>query len=235
MNYTTLESELVSQLGLSRRPVAISMMDAPPEGVAKFEGAVPSGCSFWRLAASGNGFYTEAADHYNCPIGSYTHSIDLPENRANELTEVLGFMGGIGYVGMEEVPGIPRLETTPKYVLYAPLSEAPVTPDVVLLSGAPGKLMLLNEAAIRAGAYANMPLLPRPTCMAIPASLKGGLVSSTGCIGNRVYTDIADDDLYVAFRGSDLEKIVSELRTISQANAILRTYHEDRRKQIATV
>jgi hypothetical protein len=23
-------------------------------------------------------FYTEAADHYNCPVGSYTHGIALP-------------------------------------------------------------------------------------------------------------------------------------------------------------
>jgi uncharacterized protein (DUF169 family) len=61
-------------------------------------------------------------------------------------------MTGLGYLKMEEVPGIPVLKETPKFILYAPLSETPVDPDVVLLAAVPGNLMLLEEAAIRAGA-----------------------------------------------------------------------------------
>ena len=37
-----------------------------------------------------------------------------------------------------------------------------------------------------AGVMANAPLLPRPTCMALPAALAQGVVASSGCIGNRV-------------------------------------------------
>ena len=44
-------------------------------------------------------------------------------------------MTGIGYVRMEEVPGIPRLPKTPGAVIYAPLGDTPVDPDVVLVSG----------------------------------------------------------------------------------------------------
>ena len=28
-------------------------------------------------------------DHYNCPIGSYTHHIALPKDREHELTDTL--------------------------------------------------------------------------------------------------------------------------------------------------
>ena len=48
-------------------------------------------------------------DHLNCPVGSYTHAIDLPPDRAAELEQALSLMAGIGYVRMEEVPSIPRL------------------------------------------------------------------------------------------------------------------------------
>ncbi len=148
------------------RPVAVSYLDAPPPGVEKFSGTVPSGCTFWRLAAEGRAFYTVPSDFYNCPIGSYTHAIDLPAERAGELEQVLGLMVGAGYLKMEEVPSIPRLPRAPAITYFAPLDAAVVAPDVVIVSGKPGALMRLQEAAIRAGAVAPLPLLGRPTCMA---------------------------------------------------------------------
>ena len=183
----------------------------------------------------GGTFYTVPGDHYNCPIGSYTHNIGLPPDRAGELPQVLTIMSDIGYLRMEEVPGIAQLPTTPKYVVYAPLGDAPIDPDVVLASGTPARLMLLTEASVRANAYSGLPLLARPTCMAIPLAMESGTVSSGGCIGNRVYTDIADSDLYTVIRGSDLQAITAELETIASANATLRAYHSERRRQLATV
>ena len=113
-------------------------------------------------------------------------------------------MGGIGYVRMEEVPGIPTLPKTPGAVVYAPLGDTPLDPDVVLVAGRPGRLMLLLEAAGRAGVATQPGLLGRPTCMALPAALAGGTIASTACIGNRVYTDLGDDELYVTVPGRDL-------------------------------
>ena len=107
-------------------PVAVSYLDAPPAGVAKFSGTMPSGCSFWSAAATGDGFYTVPGDHLNCPIGSYTHAIDLPAERAPELEGTLSLMASIGYVRMEEVPSIPRLPKTPACIVYTPLAKASV-------------------------------------------------------------------------------------------------------------
>jgi uncharacterized protein (DUF169 family) len=233
-DWAGIERRLHDALALPRRPVAVAFLDAPPPGVPRFTGSEPSGCSFWRLAAAGRTFATVPADHANCAIGSYTHNLPLPPERAAELEQTLGFMTDIGYVRMEEVPGIPRLPQTPAAVVYAPLGETPVEPDVVLLSGRPGRIMLVHEAAIRAGVAAPLSLLGRPTCMALPAALASGAVVSTGCIGNRVYTDIGEDELYVAIPGKDLPSVVDALDTIVAANATLADYHRERRTRLST-
>lgn len=234
IDYAAVEKRLRDGLGLIRRPVAVAFRDAPPAGVKPFTGSEPSGCSFWRLAMEGRAFYTVAADHYNCPIGSHTHSIPLPSERARELPEVLEVMTGLGYLKTEEVPRIPRLPKTPRAIVYAPLGDTPVDPDVVLFVGPPGRLMLLQEAALRAGVAASVPLLGRPTCMALPAALGGGVVASTGCIGNRVYADTGDDELYVAVRGGDVARIADEAETIAKANKALAEYHRSRRAALST-
>jgi uncharacterized protein (DUF169 family) len=233
-SWSALEQNLTSALGLTRRPVAVAFRDVPPAGVARFAGTEPSGCSFWRLAAGGRAFYTVPSDHYNCPIGSHTHSIKLPPSRAAELEQTLTFMGGIGYVRIEEVPGIPTLPKTPAAVVYAPLGDTPLDPDVVLIAGRPGRLMLLLEAAGRAGVATQPGLIGRPTCMALPAALAGGTIASTACIGNRVYTDLTDDELYVTVPGRDLVRIATELITIVSANNSLADYHRGRRTSLAT-
>jgi uncharacterized protein (DUF169 family) len=214
------------------RPVAVSYLDAPPAGVEKFSGTVPSGCTFWRLAAEGRSFYTVPSDFYNCPIGSYTHAIDLPADRAGELERALGLMVGAGYLKMEEVPSIPRLPRTPAITCFAPLDNAVVAPDVVIVTGKPGALMRLQEAAIRAGAVAPLPLLGRPTCMGLPAAIAHGTVMSAGCVGNRVYTALGDDELYVMIPGARLSDVAEAAATIASANDTLSVYHTERRQSL---
>jgi uncharacterized protein (DUF169 family) len=234
IEYRVIEERLMETLHLARRPVAVTFAEGAPPGIARFHGTVPSGCSFWRLAASGRTFYTVASDHYNCPIGSHTHNIPLPEGRGDELSQTLGFMAELGYLRMEEVPRIPRLARTPGAVIYAPLAEAPLAPDVVVFAGPPGRVMLLQEAAMRAGVMPQASLLGRPTCTALPAALAQGTVASTGCIGNRVYTDLGEDELYVMVPGKDLVKVSDEVQTIVTANTRLFEYHRERRRALAT-
>lgn len=216
------------------RLVAVSFLSAAPDGVPKFTGTTPSSCTFWRLAAEGSAFYTEPSDHFNCPVGSYTQAIDLPASRGGELEQVLTLMSKIGYVRMEEVPSIPRLPKTPAFLYYAPLDAATIAPDVVIVAGRPSSLMRLQEAAASAGAASTLPLLGRPTCMALPAAMAHGSVMSSGCIGNRVYTDLGDDELYVMIPGTRIDEIVRQLATIHAANDTLRAYHVERRATLSS-
>jgi uncharacterized protein (DUF169 family) len=231
-DFRLLEQQFTTTLALRRRPVAITMSASVPATVPTFEGTVPSGCTFWKLAAEGRTFFTVPSDHYNCPIGCYTHNIPLPAERTAELTQTLSLMSDIGYIRMEEVPGIPQLPVPPVTVIYAPLGDTPTDPDVVVFSGSAGSIMLLQEAAIRAGVAAQLNTLGRPTCMAVPAAKALGMVASTGCIGNRVYTELNEADLYAIVPGNALETLAAEVATVRSANDALLEYHTARRQQL---
>ena len=223
-------SEQIQQLlNLETVPVAVTFHDARPANVPHTEKVEAAGCTYWRRAAEGKTFYTEASDHYNCPIGCYTHNVELPPTQMEELENTLGLMGELGYITMEEVPGIPRRETPFQSAVYAPLSDTTSTPDVVIISGTPRQMMLLAEAATAAGIGNENGVMGRPTCAVIPAVIQGGRsVSSLGCIGNRVYTALSDDDFYFAFPGKHIDALVEKLETIVNANQALEEYHQQR-------
>jgi uncharacterized protein (DUF169 family) len=65
--------------------------------------------------------------------------------------------------------------------------------------------------------------------MAIPAAMGGGVASSLGCVGNRVYTGVSDDEFYCAVSGAEAPAVVEALATIVTANDTLASYHHDRR------
>jgi uncharacterized protein (DUF169 family) len=213
-------------LGLARQPVAVKFQDKPPPGVPRIDHAAPSGCTYWKYAAEQGTFYTEAPDHYGCPIGSYTHGIDLPEETAKELEGVVGMMVQLQYLDPKEVAGIPRRNKPFGVAVYAPLGDARFEPDVVLVAGNAKQMMLLAEAIHAAGIGTESSLMGRPTCAAIPAVMQSrGAATSLGCIGNRVYTGLEDDELYCAIAGSQLEAVAEKLATIVNANRELERFH----------
>jgi uncharacterized protein (DUF169 family) len=234
-SWRELETQILQALNARVRPVAVAFLEAAPAGVEKFDGTQPSGCSFWRLAAQGRTFYTVPENHFNCAVGAYTHNIALSPEREKETEQTLKMMFDLGYVKPEEVPQIPRLAKTPKAIVYSPLGEIPVEPDVVLFALKPGAAMILQEAAARAGVGPAAPALGRPTCMALPASLQHGTVTSLGCIGNRTYTGLGEDELYVVLRGKDLARVAEALTVISSANSALLSYARVRREQLSTI
>jgi uncharacterized protein (DUF169 family) len=213
-------------LGLQSPPVAVTFQETAPAGVPRVQGAGPSSCTYWKRAASGETFYTEAPDHYYCPVGAYTHGVDLPPAQMQELQGVVGKMVQLGYLRSEEVPNIPRRTERFRVAIYAPLDKASATPDVVLVRGNARQVMLLEEAAKAAGVGGDAALMGRPTCAALPAAMSTGhAVSSLGCIGNRVYTDLGDDEFYCALPGKHVAAVVEKLGEIVNANRELEKYH----------
>jgi uncharacterized protein (DUF169 family) len=233
-NWQELERQIAKVVKSSVRPIGVAFLDEEPGGVKKYEGTQPSGCSFWRLAAQGTAFYTLPENHFNCAVGAYTHNIPLSPDREKETEATLKMMFDLGYVKPEEVPQIPRLAKTPKAIVYSPLGDIPVDPDVVLFALKPSSAMLLQEAAGRAGVGTGAPALGRPTCMALPASMAHGTITSLGCIGNRIYTGLGDDEIYVVLRAQDLPAVAEALQVIGGANAALRDYARGRREQLST-
>jgi uncharacterized protein (DUF169 family) len=207
-------------------PATITFRDAPPPGMRRIEESGPSGCSYWRLAARGQSFYTTGADHLRCPIGAYTHGAELTGDAEARLGEMLDRMVGLRYLRAEEVAGIPRRTAPLRVAVYTPLSGAPATPDVVLFQVDPRQAMLLTEAASACGALAPSQGMGRPACAVIAATLASGQVTTSwGCIGSRVYTELPDDQLYAGVPGALLDRLVDALRSLVAANAELERYH----------
>ena len=153
----------------------------------------------------------------------------MPEETAKELEGLVGTMVQLEYIKLAEVPGIPRREGAFGVAIYAPLMDAAFDPDVVLVSGSAKQLMLLAEAAQAAGLAGDTSMVGRPTCAAIPAVMQSGRTATNlGCIGNRVYTGLPDDELYFIIAGAQLEAIVEKLVTIARANSELEKFHRGR-------
>jgi len=223
-----VNTQLQQQLGLSKAPIAIGfLMDAPTDIRNWTDGPMPAGCAFWRAAMDGHSFYTVPSDHYNCAVGSYTHAIQVPADRGNVLMDTIGFMVGSGYLQMAEVPGIPVLPEQPEFIAYAPASEATFAPDVVLIAAKPASAMLIYEAALRAGAGdALSQTLGRPGCAVLPLSVKTGQAAmSLGCKGNRTFTGLPDEELYVAIPGAKWDAVLSALTDIVAANGTMKAHY----------
>ena len=234
MNVKSLAAKLSDLLSLASTPVAIAFRSVAPAGVSRVERPGPAGCAYWKLAAEGGVFYTEAADHYNCPVGSYTHGVELPPARAAELQQVVGTMVTLQYIKMEEVPTLPRRTEAFGVAVYAPLAESPVDPDVVLVRGNARQIMLVAEAARAAGIGHDGAALGRPACAMIPEAMNTARGNtSLGCIGNRVYTGLGDAELYFTIPGPRLADVVGKLQTIVHANRELEQYHQGRRATLA--
>jgi uncharacterized protein (DUF169 family) len=181
----------------------------------------------------GKTFYTEPADHYNCPVGSYTHAIGLPPERASELEDTVKFMVANRYIAMSEVPGIPVLEKAPTCIAYAPAETAAFAPDVVLIAAKPSVAMLLYEAALRAGAGNPLAsIMGRPGCGVVPLTLKSGNSAlSFGCKGNRTFTGLPEEELYIAIPGARWNEVLSCLSEIQAANATMEEFYKGRQAQ----
>jgi uncharacterized protein (DUF169 family) len=234
---TSPTSGLQEILGLSEPPVAIGFSDQPPAGLEKWRGgAVPAGCAFWREAMNGLSFYTEPADHYNCAVGAYTHGIGLPAERGSELEETVKLMISTEYLRMEEVPGIPVLPKTPAYIAYGPVESASFPYDLVLIAAKPASAMLIYEAALRAGAAnALANILGRPACAVLPLANNTGLTSlSLGCTGNRTFTALSAEEMYVCVPAKHWKALVEKTGEIGKANCDMQEFYQNKKAQFAT-
>jgi uncharacterized protein (DUF169 family) len=222
-------SDLQRLLDLKTAPVAVTFRDQAPDGVAHVASPEPAGCGYWRRAAAGEVFYTDAADHKRCPVGAHTHNVALSADEAKELDGLVQTMVGLEYLKMSDVPQIPTRKDPFGVAVYAPLDQTPLPPDVVLVRGNARQLMLLAEAAESAGTSGSSPTMGRPTCSVLPEAINSGRTSASfGCIGNRVYTGLGDSEAYFAIPGPALHAVEERLRVIVRANAELEKFHRSR-------
>jgi uncharacterized protein (DUF169 family) len=224
---TSLDS--LTPLKLDHSPVAIAFLDMPPAGLSRIDRPQPAGCGYWKQASEGRAFYTTPEDHLNCLVGAYTHGVPLPEGKSQDLQVMMGTMVELKYLDSKEIPGIPHRAAPLQIAAYAPLAQAAFSPDVVVFRGNVKQIMLLTEAARAAGLFEEGEVMGRPACAMLPrASGSSSSVASVACIGNRVYTGLGDDELYLSVPGTHIADVLDRLGTVVNANVELEKFHQDR-------
>jgi uncharacterized protein (DUF169 family) len=232
-NYRKLADDLMHFLDLSLPPISISVSDRIPAGVTSFDGIVPAGCVFWQLAATRT-FVTTTKDHELCSIGIHTHHMARPSRSyQRELKQALEAMSGLDYVREEEVASIPVVQHEVKHVIYGPLADFPLDPEVVLLFAHAQQGLILSEAAARVD-KGMPPAMGRPACAVVPQVLNHGYAAmSLGCCGARAYLDALSDSIAMwAFPGNKLAEYCEQIAVLARANNTLTTFHVRRRQDI---
>jgi uncharacterized protein (DUF169 family) len=226
-SWGNLADELTKALGLQHAPIAITFTnDAPaapllegdtpaPSGDGR-TGKVPAGCVFW-IKAAGQTFTTVPADHYNCSVGSVTHGLKkLEEVMANE--DVQGILEA-EWVTPEEAMQLPVVQDKHNYVVYSPLADTPVDPDVILLRINAFQGMVINDA------FSNMDIVGKPQCHIIPmAKEQNKIAMSTGCMLSRIRTGMSPHEMTCTIPASRLAEVVDRLETRRKANAAVGAY-----------
>lgn len=232
-HYADTARLLVSALDLGQQPIAVSIADDVPEGVARHEKAVPAGCVFWQEAAKST-FATSPEDHQRCTVGMHTHGM-APESdpQKEDLKVSLKVFSDLGYVRNEDLPGIPTLPAGTRHVIYAPLAEAPVPPDVVLLFTDARQGLIVTEAAQQLEGGLP-PALGRPACAVVPQVVGSGRAAlSLGCCGARAYLDALPDSLALwALPGPRIAQYAERIQVLADANQVLTRFHRLRRRDI---
>jgi uncharacterized protein (DUF169 family) len=173
-------------------PVAITFLDALPDGIPAFDtpmprptpdgrtGRVAAGCVFWMLGTERT-FSTVPADHGNCSVGSYTHGLLGLEEAATNAD--IGALVESGWVTPEAFPGIPAVSTRPASITYGPLAETAIDPSVILLRLNAQGMMVMTDA------LPELRIEGKPQCHIIAAAHEHGRVAaSVGCALSRART-----------------------------------------------
>jgi uncharacterized protein (DUF169 family) len=223
---------LTESINLSLPPIAICFTDHVPEGIKNWMGHVPAGCGFWQEAAT-QVFATSPNDHGLCAIGMFTHNLATTPAQDADRNDSLKVFAELGYVREQDIPTIPVIKRQFAHVIYGPLASMPLEPDVVLLFGKAGQMLILSEASqqVEGG---MPPAMGRPACAIIPQAFNTGRAAlSLGCCGARAYVDALTDDVALwALPWPKLDIYVDRVVTLAKANAVLMTFHQTRRGEV---
>lgn len=228
MDYAELAHSLSSRLGLRLPPIALAFVDQPPAGLSSPSPAT-SACALWRQAEE-RLFYAAAEDHFRCPLGAMVMGFALPDSALAQLQDEVKMMCGMAYVRDAEVPLVPKVGKRSAGIVYGPLRDFPLEPDVVLVWVTPQQAMVMGESC---GAinWAMPPhgLLGRPGCASIPRALEGGQAElSLGCVGMRLNTGIDAELSLMVIPRPVIATLEAELDRICQVHHELEAHYRSR-------
>lgn len=235
MELAAFHDRILKGLGLDHPPVALAFVESAPPAVAVYDQEVPSACTLWRRAEAET-FFAPAERHFNCPVGAMTMGFELPEAVQQQLMGVVEKMCGCGYLSPTEPGRMPSVQKAKTGIVYGPLKDFPLAPDLILLWLTPRQAMLLNETTGHSRWTEDPPaaVFGRPACAALPIAYHGDRPAvSLGCMGMRTFTEIHADLLLAVIPGSKVKEFAENLEAILGANETMRQFYEEHKASFA--
>jgi uncharacterized protein (DUF169 family) len=227
-DYKAMAGALTDLLTLDSPPLAITFLQDEPAGVARYGASMPAptadgrtgkeaaGCVFWMKAVDRT-FHTCAEDHGNCSVGSLTHGF-IPLAVAATREDVKA-MVSVKWVTPEMFPAIPVVKQPPKCVVYGPLAQTTIDPDVVMLRVIGKQAMSLHDA------MPDIRFEGKPQCHVIPIAKEQGQVAlSVGCMASRTRTGMSNSEMTCAIPASRLGEVIEKLGSSCAADKAIAAY-----------
>lgn len=236
MDVRLLAERLEARLGLDSPPIAISFVAAPPEGIEAYDDRVPSSCTFWRRAEQGV-FYANAEAHRGCPIGAMVMGFPMDASLEADLMGTVERMLGSDYISPDEPQRLPSVKKDKAGIVYGPLRDFPLQPDLVLMWLTPAKAMLFSEASGTVE-WTNVSneVFGRPACAALPMALDGSRATlSLGCKGMRTFTEISEDRMLAVLPAEKADLFAELLERKFEANEVMLDYYAARKQEFTGV
>lgn len=227
-DWQQLATELTEILRLDAPPVAVSFVQEAPGDVAPFpapmseptpdgrSGRAPASCVFW-INGAGSTFSTEGPDHGNCSVGLWVHGFAEPADIIAK--EDVGALLDTGWVTMDAVGQITTVSEPAPVIVYGPLGDSSVDPDVVLLRLTPRQMMEFSDAC------PQVEFSGKPQCQ-IVAKAKNDhkIAASMGCALSRERTGMPDGELTCAIPADAVPSIVQRLQEVVRIDGVVRSF-----------
>jgi uncharacterized protein (DUF169 family) len=227
-DYAAMAADLTKLLGLSVPPLAITfsyggsspapryVSDMPAPAGDGRTGAVPAGCVFWMKATEAT-FSTEEQDHENCSVGSLTHGFKTAEQIAGN-SDVQALLE-TGWVNADAVGQITTVADKPRQIIYGPLRDTPVDPDVVFLRLNGKQAMVLHDSV------PDLRIEGKPQCHIVAIAKELGQPAlSVGCMLSRVRTGMSSNEMTCALPAHMLASIIDHIKAGSAADKAVAAY-----------
>jgi len=234
MDNAKTNQEITSAFGLEIAPVAMALVDDQPQGVESIEGEFPSFCTFWRIAEEKT-FYASAAKHFNCPIGAMVLGFEMPKEVQEQLSGLVKKMCECSYLSEDEPAHIPTIKEKKAGVVYGPLKDFPVEPQLILMWLKPSQAMIYNEVlgCCKWSESMQSMALGRPACAVIPTTLDSSPFGmSLGCTGMRTFTEVSDDHILATLNCKEIDSFLTNLATTISANKEMKEFYLEHKKSI---
>lgn len=115
--------------------------------------------------------------------------------------------------------GVPRVTSRPAAVVYGPLGDVPVAPDVVLLRVNGRQLMVLHDAV------ADLVVEGKPQChIVVLAHERQVVAASVGCALSRARTGMRPEEMTCAVPAGRLAEVVAAVEAVAAVDAHVATY-----------